>query len=67
MQVSQQPALAHVQVMSDSAVDAAWTAMLPGLGLENRRLLPVVVGAHRRGERLRAEICACCGEIRVFQ
>jgi len=50
MQFPQQPSLPHTQGMADAAIDAAWAVMPPDMDLETSRLLPVVVGAHPRGE-----------------
>lgn len=50
MQFPQQPPLPHTQGLADSAIDAAWAVMPPDTDLETTRLLPVVVGAHPRGE-----------------
>ena len=44
------PELPHTQGLADSAIDAAWAMMPPDAVLETARLLPVVVGAHPRGE-----------------
>ncbi len=50
MHFPQQPSLPHTQGLADSAIDAAWAMMPPDMDVETTRLLPVVVGAHPRGE-----------------
>jgi len=50
MHLPQQPSLPHTQGLADSAIDAAWAMMPPDIDVETTRLLPVVVGAHPRGE-----------------
>lgn len=44
------PSTTHTQSLADSAIDAAWAVMPPDAEIETSRLLPVVVGAHPRGE-----------------
>lgn len=45
-----EPSLPHTQGLSDSAIDAAWAMMPPDMEIVPTRLLPIVVGAHLRGE-----------------
>lgn len=50
MEPHPKPSLPHTQGLADSAIDAAWALMPPDLEPDTLRMLPIVVGAHPRGE-----------------